>query len=254
MTGRMSVGGHRSTGFRPALVGGFTLLELLIVMAIVGSLLVVGGFHFYEARARNDLLNCAKHIASDIKMARRLSQGSGGRIVVEFSLDTRRSAAAEQGPSDLDGLADGNGNRNDEYYIIFEDEGAYGAYYNETHTPLILSGTDGDPLCDDDIVFKRESTLTSTRLRSARGSIVAVPKAMLFFSYQGTLLNFGSANKNLYLAKNGQVARLEVVGLTGATRIYYNKASYADCGGSTCTAGTMTAGVNPQWQPIRQTL
>jgi hypothetical protein len=78
---------------------------------------------------------------------------------------------------------------------------------------------------------------------------------MLFFSSQGNLLNFGAVDQNLYLEQGGQVARLQVVGLTGTTRIYLNQSGYEDCGGADCTVGTTDSnGHNPNWQPIQNTL
>jgi len=235
-------------------VKGFTLIELLVVMAIVGLLLLVGGMNFYETKNRNDVLNCAKRMASDIKMARRWSQGSGGRIV--FMTSFNPNLDEDQGFVDLDGVVDPSTNQQyDEFYIIFQDSLALGGFENAVSTPIVLSGTRGDPLCDEQIMFRKESTFSSNGISVVRGVGSLSPQGMLFFSSQGTLLNFGSADKNLYLEKNGQVVRLQVVGLTGGTRIYVNQPGYIDCGGGTCTTGTTDSnGYNSNWQPIQQTL
>lgn len=233
---------------------GFTLLELLIVMAIVGLLMLVGGMNLYDSKVRHDVLNCAKHIASDIKMARRHAQGSGGRIL--FLTSFIPNAAADSGPVDLDGVADPTTNQTyDEFYIIIGDDSARGGYLNSVSTPLILHGTSGDPLCDDQIVFKKESTLKSNKIGMGMGGISITAKGMLFFSRQGTLLNFGAVDKNLYLEKNGHVARIQVFGLTGGTRIFLNQEGYFNCGGGACAVGaTDSNGHNANWQAIQQTL
>jgi hypothetical protein len=224
-------------------------------MAIVGLLMLVGGMNLYDAKNRNEVLNCAKRMASDIKMARRRSQGSGGRIVFMTSFDP--SINNDQGPVDLDGVADPTTSQlTDEYYIIFLDDFAYGGYTKSSDTPVILSGTPGDPLCDGNIVFKKESTLASNALvDDGLGTIDVTPWGMLFFSSQGALLNFGAVDKNLYLENRGQVARLQVIGLTGATRIYLNQPGYENCDDGDCAVGTTdSTGHNPNWQPIQNTL
>lgn len=224
---------------------GMTLVELMIVMAIVGLLVVVSGVNLYESASRNDVLNCAKRITADIKEARRWAQGGGNRVIFLTSARSGR----DQGAKDLDRAPDDDGLIHDEFYIVFSDDDMFASWGGTSYRDHVRRhGVNGDLLCDEDVVFLGESTMSSN-IPGRSGS-----KPQLVFSSQGTLLNFGAANKNLYLEKNGQVIRVEIVALTGFTRIYVNKESYYNCGGSDCTAGTWSGGVNSQWQPLQSTL
>lgn len=233
-----AIGARKSIAGRGC--GGITLIELVVAMAIVGFLILVSGVNLYESASRNDVLNCAKRITADIKEARRWAQGGGARIIVLFSA----RSGQDRGPRDLDRARDADNLQHDEFFIVFPDSGNRARWQGGYKPDVRRHGVRGDPLCDEDILFLGESTLSSTVPRSSS-------KVQLYFSTVGTLLNFGSANKNLYLEKNGHVARIEVVGLTGSTRTFINKASYSDCGGGNCTVGTWTNGVNSQWQPIQ---
>ena len=222
---------------------GFTLVELMIAIAIVGFLVLVSGVSLHEAASRNDVLNCAKRITADIKEARRWAQGGGNRVIFL----TSAIAGQDGGARDLDRFRDTDRERHDEYYIIFPDT-FFGAKWQNSYRPSVRRrGVKGDELCDEDVVFLGESTLSSSVPRRSS-------QAQLVFSSLGTLLNFGSVNKNLYLEKNGHVVRIEVVALTGFTRIYLAKESYQNCGGADCDVGTWSNDVNDQWQPLQATL
>jgi len=227
---------------------GVTLLELMVVIAIVGILVLVSGFNLYETASKNDVLNCAKRMAADIKEARRWAQGGGSRVIFL----TAASSTVDRGAVDLDLSWEispaGALLFQDEFYIVFSDSADIGSYSAAAYLSGVLRhGTKGDQLCEENIVILKESTLLS-------GVPSSTPRSQLQFSAHGTLLNFGSGNKNLYLEKNGQVARIEVVGLTGFTRVYVNKDGYYNCDGGDCSVGTWTDGVNNQWQPIQHTL
>ena len=244
---------------------GVSLIELMIVMAIVGILMMVGGVSLYQSSSLNDVLNCAKRISADIDMARRFAQGSGGRVVFLTSFPGPPPAATgDVGPVDLDG--DGH----DEFYMSFDDSNnaaRTGRFIDDVTTPTggsrdivtgdllapgLVHGTEGDPLCNEQIVFKQESTLRTGMSSGSSGVITTHQNGMLIFSAIGTLLNFGAANQNLYLEKNGQVARLEIVGLTGITRMYINRPAYENCGGGTCTVGPNAGADN--WQALNRSL
>ena len=222
---------------------GISLIEMMVAVAIVGFLVLVSGVNLYESASRNDVLNCAKRITADIKEARRWAQTSRSRVIFLTSARSGR----DRGPVDLDRARDADGLQHDEFYIVFPDSFDFARWIGGYRNFVRRRGVNGDALCDEDIVFLGESDLSST-VPGSRS------RPQLYFSRLGTLLNFGSVNKNLYLEKNGQVARIEVVGLTGLTRIYINRGDYSDCGGSTCTAGTWSGGVNSQWQPLQGTL
>ena len=239
---------------------GVSLIELMIVMAIVGILMMVSGVSLYQSSSLSDVLNCAKRISADIDAARRYAQGSGGRVVFLTSFPGPSAATGDVGAVDLDG--DGN----DEFYMSFDDSNTLartGRFIDDVTTPTggsrdsvtgellapgLVHGTEGDPLCNEQIVFKQESTLRTGMSSGSSGVITTRQNGMLIFSAIGTLLNFGAANQNLYLEKNGQVARLEVVGLTGITRMYINRPAYENCGGADCAPGTAN------WQALNRSL
>lgn len=227
---------------------GLSLIELMIVMAIVGFLVLVSGVNLYESKSRNDVLNCAKRMSADIKQARRWAMGGGTRVIFLTAL---KYGSTDTGAVDLDGApvdpTHPASERTDEFYVVFPDPGDAG--YVVGGTGALVHGTRGDALCDEDVVLLGESTLSSVL-----PGFFGFSASQLYFSSLGTLLNFGAANKNLYLEKNGHVARIEVVGLTGLTRIYVNREDYFDCGGNDCTPGTWSNGVNSQWQPVQPAL
>jgi len=243
---RVTVGGRVISDRRKC--RGITLIELMIVMAIVGFLILVSGVNLYDSASRNDVLNCAKRISADIKEARRWAQGGGSRVIFLTSL----VPGSDTGPRDLDGILDIDGSNfffHDEFYIIFPDTAFFAGWQTAYRPNILRHGVNGNALCDDDIVYLAESTLSSSHPTQTPSS-----QPQLIFSSLGTLLNFGSVNKYLYLEKNGHVARIEITALTGFTRIFINKESYHDCDGAACNAGTWTNNVNSQWQPIQSTL
>lgn len=60
---------------------GFTLLEMLIVIAILGTLLAIGIPKFRTSQANNELRLAAVQLSSDLKYARQIGVATGGSTV-----------------------------------------------------------------------------------------------------------------------------------------------------------------------------
>ncbi|MFH0803454.1 MAG: GspH/FimT family pseudopilin [bacterium] len=60
---------------------GFSLLEMLIVLSILGTLLMIGIPRFRASQANNELRLAAVQLSSDLKYARQLGVATGGSTV-----------------------------------------------------------------------------------------------------------------------------------------------------------------------------
>ncbi|HHC71746.1 MAG TPA: prepilin-type N-terminal cleavage/methylation domain-containing protein [Thiotrichales bacterium] len=178
---------------RPALLtarqAGLTLPEIMVVLAIVGFMAVIAGTTLMGDADMAYTRDCTLRIAADLQQARSLAEVEGERAVLQL--------ANGSAPEDLDG--DGSV----EFYILFIDADRDGAY-TEGET-VSVHGQPGDALCAGNVEIDPFTTL---------------PDRRIVFNTLGSILNLGAVNRNLYVSRNGMVARLEVTSLTGATRNY----------------------------------
>ena len=180
---------------------GLTLLEVLVAILLIGVLAVLAGIGFGSGLRRHQTQACADRIAASLHQIRTQAQAEGQRGV--FLLAPGISA------TDLDG--DGN----PEYFLGFLDLNRNGALNTGGSNPdrVILHGTPGDPLCSP--VVRIDAGTTTRRIQ---------------FTTLGSVL--GAGGDNLYFTAGDKAARVELVSLTGLTRVYVNMDA---CGGGDCT-------------------
>ncbi len=180
---------------------GLTLLEVLVAILLIGVLAVLGGIGFGSGLRRHQTQACADRIAASLYQIRTQAQAEGERGTLLLA------------PGAIAADLDGDGNK--EYFIGFLDLDRNGNLDTGGATPdrVILHGTPGDSLCSPVV---RINAGTTTR--------------KIQFSALGSLL--GASGDNLYLTAGDKAARVEVVSLTGLTRVYVNMDA---CGGGVCT-------------------
>lgn len=170
---------------------GVSLVELMIVIGLISAMILIGGHTLGYTVNRTHVKNCAQGLALNIDMARTYAQREGKRAVIKLPYGT--------------GLQDFDNDGNKEHYIAFLDNDADGVF--DAGEEVFVHGTPGDTLCSDTV------TVASGTTGAARTMV---------FSNQGVILNGGAANRNIYLKCHDEVARLEIVSLTGMTRLYLN--------------------------------
>ncbi len=184
--------------------GGFTLVELIVTLAIIATLTMFSGHAFYSNLTSRRVQGCVVKLASDIQLARTSAQAEGQRAVVQ-------TTALGSGASDLDG--DGF----PEFYLVYLDNAKNGSFDSGADRVLV-SGSGGEPLCNTGITLDNGATITQIQ-----------------FTTLGFLLS-GSANRNIYFTLNDNASRLELVSLTGTTRIYFiqDETGSGPCAGTDC--------------------
>lgn len=187
--------------------GGFTLVELLVTLAIVALLALFSGYTFFSDLELKRVQGCAVKLAADIQLARTAAQAEGRRAVVQMT-------AKGAGATDLDG--DGF----PEFYLVHLDNAMNGVF-NSGADRVLVSGSDGDPLCHATLELDNGTTTTTVQ-----------------FTTLGFLLG-GAANRNIYFTVANSASRLELVSLSGTTRVYLlqDETGSGACGGSDCATG-----------------
>jgi Tfp pilus assembly protein FimT len=192
-----------------------SLVELMFVVALVGILILMGGHTLQYTANRTYVKSCAQGLAMNIDLARTYAQREGQRAVIQLSNGT--------GSENIDGdLAAGNAVN--EYYIAFLDSDSDDVF--DAGEEAFIHGTPGDPICDAGVTVDGGTTVAARTL---------------VFSNQGSIIS-GGANRNIYLKCGNEAARLEIISLTGMTRILLNDDG---CGAD------QVCGINDTWVEIK---
>jgi len=78
---------------------GKTLLELLVVLAVIGIMTTLAGPHLLPVHSRAQLKSVTEEVASELRLARQLARTHRDRVVVKFdssreTLETRQNNGA----------------------------------------------------------------------------------------------------------------------------------------------------------------
>lgn len=117
------------TGARPSAVRGFTLVELMVALAMLAVLMAVAAPDFREAAARARITGAANELLAAVQLARTEAVRQNQRVVLCKSADGSACSTAT-------GAWAG--------WIVFEDKDNDGV--RDTDEPVIKSGTFDSPV------------------------------------------------------------------------------------------------------------
>jgi len=177
----------------------FSLIELLVVMAIISIMLAVGGLTLMPSIDKRKVLNCSSKMISDIQLIRSRAQSDGQRSIFEIA------GAGKAADIDGDGIL--------EYYIGFLDNNSNGVH--DGGDTVFVKGTNGDQLCSASVSVDPGTTIMNNQI---------------IFDPLGFAMN-GTNDQDIYLAGSSTTAaRIELVSITGMLRSFANTDNCGDNG------------------------
>ncbi len=184
---------------------GVSLVELLVVLAIIGFMVLVAGIGLRGDVEQTQVRACVERLAADLHLARAQAQAEGQRAALQLSGDAD--------PVDLDG--DGQ----PELYLAWIDANRDAAY--DAGEQTLVHGQPRDTLCAAAVEVDPATTLPGRRV---------------VFNTLGAVIG-GAANSNVYVRKGDAIGRMELVSLTGAVRTYLRTTDTETWEAETCDQG-----------------
>jgi prepilin-type N-terminal cleavage/methylation domain-containing protein len=176
---------------------GFSLVELLIIISIVGVLLAIAAPELGGQLRRLHVKDCAQKLAADIRHARASAQSQGHRAQLVIPTNSN--------------LQDFNGDGNNELWLTFLD-----SYPNPDSSYTAGETVLSCGACSSGIIIEPNPDLTNSLPLSTDGT-----NRFMWFSMLGTLQST-AIDKSIVITNQGNNSykvRVKIISLTGNFQI-----------------------------------
>ena len=165
---------------------GITLLEIMVVIAIIGILASIAVTSFHGMQARSKVRDAVDHFVADFYLARAKAQAEGERVVVVLT-DANQPAQ------------DFNGDGETEHYLVFIDKDK------------------NNQFSQGDIVIASYRFKGGTYIKEIKGNLPTYNNNAKYLSFGalGEIESGGTGDPSICIENTNYKKQIKIVGLTG---------------------------------------